>query len=82
MAKSINLTGTSGASYNLDELKKNSRTSGDELAVQVWKWNPNLPSSNAHSKPNPPSPKIGQIWVSKLVEIDSDDFESLKNLEG
>lgn len=69
MPKSINLTGTAGKSYNLDDLQKNTRTdSSEDLVVQIWEWNPNLPGD--HGKPNPPSPELGQIWLSKLVKED------------
>lgn len=78
MPKSINLTGTSGKKYNLDELQnKNTRKdSSEELLVQVWYWNPNgidaYKDDNEkfenHKKPNPPSPVIGQMWLSKLVD--------------
>ena len=79
MAKSINLTGSAGKTYNLDDLaNKQTRQSTEELLVQVWKWNPNLPETNPHSKPNPPSPVVGQMWLTKLVAIDSDDFKELK----
>lgn len=70
MSSKINLTGTSGATYNLDELaSSNTRLSTESLTVQIWKWNPNIASTNAHSKPNPPlnaSTDIGRIWLSKL----------------
>jgi len=72
MPKNINLTGTSGKSYNLDELSQDTRkNSNSELLVQIWQWCPDLPNTNnltkAHQEPNPPSPKVGQIWLSKLV---------------
>lgn len=79
MAKSINLTGTTGKNYNLDELvNTNTRTNVDsELKVQIWLWSPYLPASNPHSKPNPPKPALGQIWLSKLV-TDKEEVEKLK----
>jgi len=58
----INITGTSGTTYNLDHIVlSDTRTdSTTDLIVQVWLWNP--ASSNADRKlPNPPSPEIGQI---------------------
>lgn len=81
MPKSINLTGKSGKTYNLDELKKGGRTGEGELLVQIWKWNPDLPKSNPHSKPNPPDVVLGQMWLSKLVKKDSEDFVELLSLE-
>jgi len=80
MPKSINLTGTSGKTYNLDEIKKDTRTGEGELLVQIWKWNPNLPKENPHSKPNPPSPVLGQMWLSKLVSTSSEDFKELASI--
>lgn len=77
MPKSINLTGTAGKKYNLDDLQnKNTRKSADELIVQIWYWNPDGIDSykndekkfQDHKKPNPPDPVIGQMWLSKLVE--------------
>ena len=74
MPKNINITGTSGKSYDLEKLSnENTRLDkGSELLVQVWQWCPDLPNTNdatkAHQEPNPPSPKIGQIWLSKLVK--------------
>ena len=69
MARSINLTGTKGKEYNLDELQdKNTRQdSNSELIVQIWKWNPN--AEGAHKYPNPPQLEIGQMWMSKLVDL-------------
>lgn len=81
MAKTINLTGTSGKKYDLDQISKtNTRTSTDELVVQVWKWNPNLDSKNPHSKPNPPSPVVGQIWLSKLVAVGSPEYKEIASI--
>ena len=69
MPKSINLTGTNKKEYNLDELSSaGTRSSADEaLKVQIWKWPPNLPASDSHSKPNPPNLQLGQIWMSRLM---------------
>ena len=80
MPKSINLTGTAGQSYDLDDLKKDTRTGEGELLVQIWKWNPNLPKENPHSQPNPPNPVLGQMWLSKLVDTNSDDFKELAKI--
>lgn len=80
MAKSINLTGTAGEKYNLDDMRKDTRKADGELLVQVWKWNPNLPAENPHSKPNPPSLVVGQMWLTKLVAVDSEDYNELKGL--
>ena len=57
---SINITGTAGATYDLDKLAKESRLNGDErLVVQVYKY-------KQGENPNPPDLQIGQIWISKL----------------
>lgn len=80
MPKSINLTGTAGKTYNLDKINKDTRTGEGELLVQVWKWNPNLPKENPHSQPNPPSPVLGQMWLSKLVENGSAEFNELASI--
>lgn len=80
MPKSINLTGTAGKKYNLDEMTKDARVSDSELLVQVWKWNPNLPKENPHSKPNPPDLQLGQMWLSKLVESNSEDYKKLAEI--
>lgn len=82
MARTINLTGTSGKKYDLDQLQKSgTRTSStDELIVQIWNWNPNLDESNPHSKPNPPAPVIGQIWLSKLVKPGSIEYKEIASI--
>ena len=73
MPKNINLKGTTGKKYDLDKLSEDTRTnSGSELLVQIWQWCPDLPDTTGvlkdHREPNPPSPKIGQLWLSKLVK--------------
>ena len=80
MPKRINLTGTAGKDYNLDELKNtNTRGSSSEaLTVQVWEWNPALPENNPHSKPNPENLVVGQIWLSKLIS----EKDALKKFGG
>jgi hypothetical protein len=69
MAVNINLEGTAGATYDLDALSTTAtRTdSSQALIVEIWYWNPDLDSTNPHSKPNPNNPEIGRIWLSKLV---------------
>lgn len=74
--KSINLTGTEGASYNLDEIAQDTRSNEEEsLVVQIWYWSPFFKKENPHSKPNPPSPALGSVWLSKLVERDSEEYK-------
>ena len=59
--KTINLKGTSGTNYNLDEIASDSRTNDAKtLVVQVYKY-------TKGQSPNPKNPKIGQIWLSKVV---------------
>lgn len=82
MPKSINLSGTPGRGYDLDQMSTQyTRTSAnEELVVQIWYWNPNGIQSyydennkekyENHKRPNPPRPKLGQIWLSKLVGED------------
>lgn len=72
----VNITGTSGQTYDLDALKNtNTRGAKDEsLVVQIWYWSPQLPESNEHHNPNPPHVVIGQIWLSKLLDL-SDEFD-------
>ena len=83
-AKKINLKGTPGQTYNLDEIQ-NSGTRVDStraLTVQVWKWCPDLPESNPHSKPNPDKPVIGQMWLSKLVSLEDALADGLGGADG
>ena len=81
----INITGTAGTTYDLADLAtKNTRTSSDEeLLVQIWYWSPLFDKSNPHSKPNPPQPKLGQIWLSQLIDAkkNPDLFEKLQTTE-
>ncbi len=71
MPKSINLTGTAGKTYDLDEVVNGGkRTDESALVVQIWKWNPNLPKENVHKNPNPPKPEVGQIWLSQLTPLE------------
>lgn len=78
MPKSINLSGTPGRNYDLEQISTtNTREDASQaLLVQIWYWNPNGIESykddkekfEAHKKPNPPMPQLGQIWLSKLVK--------------
>ena len=80
MPRSINLTGTPGREYDLEQISTtNTRTDATQaLVVQIWHWNPNGIESykndqtkyEAHKKPNPPDLKLGQIWLSKYVPTD------------
>jgi hypothetical protein len=62
MAKrSINLKGTENKAYDLDKIAQEARNNYEKgLVVQVHEYNVELAES-----PNPPSPMIGQIWLSK-----------------
>lgn len=83
MPKTINLTGTNGKTYNLDEIQNtNTRLDSESsLVVQIWKWNPTLPEENPHSKPNPDNLVLGQMWLSKFVETNSDDYKELASIK-
>jgi hypothetical protein len=66
--KSLNLTGTANKAYDLDEIEAQNRVnSAKDLVVMVHRYNPNS-TNPAKRSPNPLSPKIGQIWLSKLDE--------------
>lgn len=79
MPKNINLKGTAGNTYDLDELsKQGTRTSTDEeLIVQIWYWNPLLPAENPHSKPNPENLKVGQMWLSRKIDANDPNFKKI-----
>lgn len=80
MPRSINITGNAGKKYDLEKIStENTRgASSEELLVQIWYWNPdgvemykeNTDEFENHKSPNPPSPAIGQIWLSKWVPSD------------
>ena len=60
--KTINIKGTSGANYNLDEIASDSRTNSTKnLLVQVHRY-------KRGESPNPANPQVGQIWLSQMVE--------------
>lgn len=62
--KGFGLTGTPGVEYDLDELKDNNReNSSKELNVQVWYYDSEAEKAEDRN-PNPPSLKMGQIWMS------------------
>lgn len=65
MAKrSINLKGTENKVYDLDKIADEARNNETKaLVVQVHTFDPSLPGQS----PNPASPKVGQIWLSKRV---------------
>jgi hypothetical protein len=61
--KSLNLKGTSGTNYDLDQIKSETRDNGAKaLVVQINRYHPNHPTLN---QPNPTNPVLGQIWLSK-----------------
>ena len=70
--KSINLTGTSGITYDLDKIAtdKTRVDSSNQLLVEIWEWNPDAANED-HRKPNPPSPAVGRIWLSKKVDLET-----------
>lgn len=60
--KVINITGTKGATYNIDDIKKDSRSNNETpLVVQVHTY-------KKGQNPNPSNLVVGQIWLSKLEE--------------
>jgi len=62
--KSLNLTGTSGVSYDLDKIASETRSNQSKpLIVQIHKYNPNSLDASRRN-PNPSNPTIGQIWLS------------------
>ena len=64
--KSLNLTGTSGRDYDLDEIEAQNRTnSSEELVIHVHKY-------KKGEDPNPARPQLGQIWISKMVTDDGE----------
>jgi hypothetical protein len=61
--KSLNLKGTTGVNYDLDQIESEKRSNPNKaLVVQVHRYNPSHPVLN---KPNPTNPVVGQIWLSK-----------------
>jgi hypothetical protein len=62
MAKrSINLRGEENKVYDLDKIAEEARNNETKaLLVQIHEYDPNLGQS-----PNPATPKVGQIWLSK-----------------
>ena len=64
MKRSINLKGTESKIYDLDKIAAEARNNEEKaLVVQVINYDPEVPGQS----PNPASPKIGQIWLSKRV---------------
>ena len=68
MAKrTLNLSGTQGREYDLDQIAEEARDNETKiLVVQVHTFDPTNP---AESNPNPLNPKIGQIWLSKNKNV-------------
>lgn len=62
MKKTINLKGTANATYNLDEIKEDSRLNGKSpLVVQVHYY-------KKGENPNPSDLQLAQIWLSKMID--------------
>jgi hypothetical protein len=71
MPINLNLTGTTGVTYDLDEISAESRINVNKpLLVQVHRWNKDMPNGHPNKLPNPENPQIGQIWLSKNVETE------------
>lgn len=59
----LNITGTSGRTYSLDEIEADNRAnSAKPLLVQVYKY-------AKGQDPNPSNLAVGQIWLSKQVVV-------------
>ena len=66
----LNITGTSGRTYNLDQIEGDNRTNAEKpLVVQVFKY-------AKGQNPNPTNLVVGQIWLSKLVVTTSSSSSS------
>jgi hypothetical protein len=64
--KSLNLTGTAGQTYDLDQIEQETRLNAERpLVIQVHKYNPASQLSEENKKPNPSNLKLGQMWLSK-----------------
>lgn len=64
--KSLNLTGTAGQTYDLDQIEQETRLNGERpLVIQVHRYNPASPLSEENKNPNPSNLKLGQMWLSK-----------------
>jgi hypothetical protein len=64
--KSLNLTGTAGQTYDLDQIEQETRLNAERpLVIQVHKYNPASQLSELNKNPNPSSLKLGQMWLSK-----------------
>ncbi len=60
--KTINITGTSDRTYDLDAISDDSRlNSSSTLLVQIHKY-------KKGESPNPSNLQIGQIWLSKQID--------------
>ena len=60
--KTINITGTTGRTYDLNAIENDSRlNSSSTLLVQVHSY-------KKGESPNPANLQVGQIWLSKLTD--------------
>lgn len=60
--KTLDLTGTSNKTYDLDKIEAENRTnSTQELVIHVHEY-------KAGENPNPDNLVLGQIWISKKVD--------------
>jgi len=64
--KSLNLTGTSDTTYDLDAIANETRLNAAKpLVVQVHRYNANSTLSELNKNPNPSTLQLGQMWLSK-----------------
>lgn len=60
MKKTLDITGTNGRTYDLNDISAEKRSNKDKpLVLQVYAF-------KAGESPNPANPEIGQIWISKM----------------
>lgn len=60
--KTLNLTGSSEKTYDLDKIEAENRTNSEqEMVVHVHKYKDG-------ENPNPDNLVLGQIWISKKVK--------------
>jgi hypothetical protein len=60
--KSLNLTGTAGQTYDLDQIEQETRLNAERpLVIQIHKYNPTSELSELNKNPNPSNLKLGQM---------------------
>lgn len=65
--KNLIITGTQNREYDLEQISSQNRSnSSEELVVQIFNY-------KAGENPNPANPRIGQIWLSRMIVEDSNN---------